>query len=88
MARVGDELALAGEGPIQSFEHGIEGVGEFAHFVAGPVQRDALGQVPLTCCAGGRGDLTDRAQDAPRNDPAGDRSQKGDADQGEQRVGE
>ena len=88
MARVGDELPLAGERAVEPFEHGVEGVGELAQLVARALQRDALGQVLLACRAGGRGEPVHRPQDASGDDPARDRGEQRDAGQAEQRVGQ
>ena len=76
MACVGDELPLAGERAVEPFEHGVEGVGEFAQLVARALQRDALGQVLFACRAGGGGEPVHRPQDASRDDPARDRGEQ------------
>ena len=88
MARVGDELPLAGEGAVEPLEHGVEGVGELAQLVARSLQSDALGQVLLACRARSRGESVHRPQDASGDDPARDRRKQRDAGQGEQGVGQ
>ena len=88
MACVGDELPLAGERAVEPFEHGVEGVGELTQLVARALQRDALGQVLLTCRAGSCGEPVHRPQDASGDDPARDRGEQRDAGQAEQRVGQ
>jgi hypothetical protein len=87
MARIGDELPLAGERPIEASEHVVEGVGEFTQLVARALQGKALGQVLLTGGASSRGELMDRSQD-PGDNPPGDRREDGDAAEREQRVQE
>ena len=67
---VGDELALSIEGGLQPGEQGIDGVGEVGELVGRARQGQPSAQVVLGDKPGGGGDLSQRAQDAPGQQPA------------------
>jgi hypothetical protein len=79
---VGDEAALAGDRPLEAFQHRVEGVGQLLQLVAGARQRDPLlvqvGQGQAT--RGGR-DPVQRPQHPPGQPPSrGDRHDRQDGD--------
>jgi hypothetical protein len=63
---------LALECGLEPAEHLVEGLGQFAEFVAGACRRDPRGQVVSGCGAGGRRDLVHRAQRPSGEDPVKD----------------
>ncbi|MFN8539889.1 MAG: hypothetical protein U0232_20710 [Thermomicrobiales bacterium] len=63
VAGVGGELALAGEGGFQAVEHGVEGGGEGAEFVA-PGEVEAAAEVGRADLGGGLVDQAHRAHGA------------------------
>lgn len=92
---VGSEQALALEDAVavvdavlDAVEHAVNGVGERGELIGGGGDRDAFGEVlggePL--CGGG--DRAEGPQDAPGEEPAEDRGQRGDREEGEAGPGE
>ena len=59
---VGDEPALAVKSPVQTAQHGVEGVGQLFEFVFGALQVDARVQRLFREAAGGVGNLMDGSQ--------------------------
>jgi hypothetical protein len=60
----GDELALEGEGAIEAVEQLVEGVGELLELVVGAGEMESLMQIGGGDLPGGRGDRTQRSQEA------------------------
>jgi hypothetical protein len=82
---VGDEAALAVEGAVEALQHGVEGVGQVLELVVGPLQGDALLQVAVGDPAGGGGDVLQRPQRPPGQQPAEPSGGDADDPEGDQR---
>ena len=67
---VGDEPALAVEGAVEAFQHGVEGVGEIFDLVVGAGQGDSFVQAAVGDSAGGGGDVLQRPQCPAGQQPA------------------
>ncbi len=86
VAGVGDEPALRGKPGLQAIEHRVEGVGELADLVPGTVERQPLVEPLVGDPAGRSGHRVDRAQRAPRRDPADRGGQQRGADEHEDQL--
>ena len=76
MRRRRDEVALSGERAVKPGEHSVKRVGQLLELVSGAVQRDPLAQVLARDAARGGGDLAQRRQRSPGQQPADQRRQK------------
>lgn len=85
MRRVPDEPLLRGEGPLQPFQHVVEGVGQLLELVVRAVQFDAAGQVGSGHPAGDAGDPAQRREHPPGHGVAEGEGDDAQAHQGQQR---
>ena len=86
MRGVGDESPLGFEGSLQPAEQLVEGVAELVKLVVGSLERESLVQVGGGDLAGGGGHRAQRAQHAPRDQPAERGGDGGHDRQGDDRL--
>lgn len=85
MRRVPDEPLLRGEGPLQPFQHVVEGVGQLLELVVRAVQLDAAGQVGSGHPARDAGDPAQRREHPPGHGVSEGEGDDAQAHEGQQR---